>query len=443
MPSSFRDFYMHVARSVHGSKIIYPDHLQPMIDAMLARPQSSRMVVDAPPRHLKTTTQLIAIVYRMLTEKREKFGHITYSGDLQGENARQYDAYWGAWTSANPGLAARKSCRGSVTYFRSIQGGITGVGFTALVVFDDPIKNLAVALSRAEVDSIWHSFTSQVLTRLQGHCNVLVSGTRWVHNDPQGRCLAMDFEHLHLPAISKTGNALEPRLFDIETLKMKRRELGGETAHEWLALYQGTPPTTTAGFFPTGSKRYTDDRDPQNVTAIDYGFGIDLSYTSGTSSDYCAFSVVRRWSDNTCDLDGFIMRGSIAEFLARVKSELAEIGKTDAQLVWYCDTKERGLAPEICTNHGVRIVPRLSLGKIGNAQRLSAAWRAELVYVPREWVDDLSGGTPLSQLQTFSGRDNQHDDFVDSAAAAYDSVFPRAEFAASTSPVKMRASKYA
>ena len=417
VPGDFREFYLALARGVYGESAIYPDYLQGLIDHLLHESgDGQRIVVDIPPRHLKTTTILICYIYTVLTRRYTKQMFTTYSDDLATEASQQYDALWNAWTSVSPGLMRKKWFNSNVVFFGSIKGGLTGRGANWNVTLDDPIRNREDAYSQQIKDAIWSSYTSSLLTRIEGlSCNILVNGTRWVSDDPQGRCIAMGYRHIHYPAISEDGRALAPTLRPIDFLLQQQENLGGPQSYDWLALYQGEPPDTRLGIFKREIRRQA-KRD-ERCKIVRVGYGIDLSYSTGKASDYCAFAKIEQWSDGTFDMFGFVVHSQVTEFFDRVRPIAG-----NEPLCWYVSSSEFAFASEISMAHNVFVRPKKSFGKLGNVQFLSAAWNQGRVLVPDDWRDDMKQGTALAQILSFTGKEGDKDDFPDAASAAFDDL---------------------
>jgi len=114
---------------------------------------------------------------------------------------------------------------------------------------DDYLKNREEAESETMRDKVWHSFQSDLMTRLAPVHAVFIVATRWHEDDLGGRLLrkAPDEWHvLPMPALAeegdilgrKLGDALWPGLWPAERLL---REKKSRTPYWWAAMYQQQP----------------------------------------------------------------------------------------------------------------------------------------------------------------------------------------------------------
>lgn len=137
----------------------------------------------------------------------EEYRSVFPDTQLFGKNIRTLAA--GTWMR-NSDLFEVVGHRGS---YRSagVGGGITGMGFDYGII-DDPIKSAAEAISPVMRQAVWEWFTSTFYTRQHKGAKILLTLTRWHHDDLAGRLLAdVDPEEsdiprdnwrvLHLPAL--------------------------------------------------------------------------------------------------------------------------------------------------------------------------------------------------------------------------------------------------
>lgn len=132
-----------------------------------------------------------------------------------------------------------------------VGSGITGQGFNIGIV-DDPIKDMADAMSERVRESTWDWFRSTFMTRAAPDAAVVVMATRWHKDDLIGKILqsedADQWVVLKLPAIAteergpydprEVGEALWPSRYPIEALQAIKRSLG---TFVFSALYQQDP----------------------------------------------------------------------------------------------------------------------------------------------------------------------------------------------------------
>lgn len=76
-----------------------------------------------------------------------------------------------------------------------VRGGIGGMG-ADIAIIDDPIKDRLQAESEVYRDAVWEWFTSTLFMRLERRGRLLLTLTRWHHDDIAGRLLRMADEGL-------------------------------------------------------------------------------------------------------------------------------------------------------------------------------------------------------------------------------------------------------
>lgn len=144
-----------------------------------------------------------------------------------------------------------------------VGGNITGKRFDVGIV-DDPIKSAADSHSKVIRDSTWSWFSKDFMTRISGqHARVLITLTRWHHDDIAGRLLelarnepkASQWEVVIFPAIKvddsnphdprQIGEALWPEQFPLETLAEQR----APDPRGFESLFQQNPTPREGGMF--------------------------------------------------------------------------------------------------------------------------------------------------------------------------------------------------
>lgn len=228
--------------------------------------QSVRLVVNMPPRSLKSLIVSVALPAWLL-------GHdptmrvivASYSDDLSRKHARDFRAVveskW--YRNAFPRMhVGRKNTESELTTtaqgFRlatSIDGTLTGRGGDVIIV-DDPIKpaDAASEVARTRVNE-W--FESTLLSRLDDKekGNILIVMQRLHEDDLAGHVFAKGlYKQISLPAIAveaqefdigpgnvyrrKAGEALHPERESVETLIRVKAGVG---SHIFAAQYQQSP----------------------------------------------------------------------------------------------------------------------------------------------------------------------------------------------------------
>lgn len=75
----------------------------------------------------------------------------------------------------------------STYYCAGVGGAITGKGCNGVAILDDPIKNIAEALSETVLENIWQWYTSTHKSRMEKGCPEIQIATRWSRRDVIGR----------------------------------------------------------------------------------------------------------------------------------------------------------------------------------------------------------------------------------------------------------------
>lgn len=164
-----------------------------------------------------------------------------------GRSATRLDGFRPKRTDSLFELAGRKGRLRSA----GMLGGLTGMGFS-LGIIDDPYKNAEEALSATIRQKVEEEYRSSFLTRQAPDARILLTLTRWHHDDLAGVLTREDpdgWEVLSFPAVSKEargpaderdgpGQALWPERFPVPWLADMRKAVG---SFWWSALYDQEP----------------------------------------------------------------------------------------------------------------------------------------------------------------------------------------------------------
>jgi len=253
----------------HNDKFVPTWHVQAIcfqLENLLAG-ENKRLVINIPPRHLKSISVAVAFVAFVLGHRPEtKIIVASYGLDLACKHAedcrRVMESDW--YKQAFP--KTRLSRRGNkVDEFRTTQGGgrkavslggaVTGHGADYIII-DDLLKaqdaTSAVELQRAQ-DFIEGTLLSRFNKPSEGR--VVMIAQRLHELDPPGYLLDKGtYRHLNLPAIAEedqaipigrgvvhhrnAGDALFPENMNLETLERLRKEMG---AAAFNCQYQQNP----------------------------------------------------------------------------------------------------------------------------------------------------------------------------------------------------------
>lgn len=270
---------------------------------------------------------------------------------------------------------------------------------------------------------------------VEGAENFVTSGicthnTRWHADDLTGTLIKesdADWEYVNLPAISDDGKPLWPLRYNLDDLAKRRKDVG---EYEWSALYMGDPrPRGGAVFKNTNvylhgdDPRWLSERAPIGYQKLPIAFkriaiGIDLAYTAKTYSDYSVAVVLGHGIDDRFYvLDCVRAQCELPAFIQELKA--LRLKYTDAKMFWYTGGQEEEIARQIKAS-GLPIKTEKALvDKFVRAQDTAASWNAGMILVPEggprfPWVNKF-----LSQVLSFTGIGDTHDDDVDALAAAY------------------------
>ncbi|MFC1418717.1 terminase large subunit domain-containing protein [Streptacidiphilus cavernicola] len=150
-------------------------------------------------------------------------------------------------------------------------GGVKSAGFGGsitgspgdMVVIDDPHKNRAEARSTRMRESVWSSYSADLLSRLAPDAPMILIQTRWDPDDLAGKVVAQEgrvedggrWLVINMPALctdpatDPLGRAMgeplpHPKIDPNDKAKARRHWEGrraGTSVQDWFALYQGEP----------------------------------------------------------------------------------------------------------------------------------------------------------------------------------------------------------
>jgi predicted phage terminase large subunit-like protein len=241
-----------------------------------------RLMIFMPPRHGKS--ELVSRRLPAYFLGRFPDSNViacSYADDLAGRMNRDcqriidsppYQDLFPGVNLTGPGVRGQRSIRrddlfeivGKQGSYRSagVGGGITGMGFD-LGIIDDPFKNFEEAHSQRIRDKVDEWYTTTFWTRQAPRARILLTMTRWHHDDLAGRLLermakdsdADQWEVLRLPAIADKnlhpdddraeGEALWPERYS-EAFMTSARAQG---AYFFAGMYQQVPMLEGGNYF--------------------------------------------------------------------------------------------------------------------------------------------------------------------------------------------------
>lgn len=391
--------------------------------------------MSVPPQHGKTETILHGLAWLLRKKPHLRNAYVSYATRIaltKSRLARDYvraagvqlrddaDAV-GEWiTTAGGGLLAT-----------GVGGPLTGNPVDGVMLLDDPHKNRVEAESAVVRDKIKSWWTSTASTRVHPPASILVVHTRWLDDDVIGWLRATDpgeWEVIELRAIAdgtdpfdsrSSGEALWPDLWPLEALERQRKIVG---EYDWASLYDQRPR-------PRGGAVFEGTYLSEAPLASGYrvAIGLDLAYTEKTTSDYSVAVVLAERAGVYQVLEVLRLQCAAPTFAARLHELKGRYPL--ASLHAYVGGTERGVV-DFLNRHGVSTsgssIPGLAIqakpavaDKFVRAQATAAAWNRGAILLP---TAPAWGPAFVSELRSFTGVSDRHDDQVDALVAAFDAL---------------------
>jgi len=400
------------------------------------RGEINRLIINMPPRHLKSITVSVAFPAFVLGhDPRQRIFSISYGSELSLKHARDFrsivESPWYAQTFPHMRLSRSLDDEATTTSkgFRkatSVGGVLTGLGGN-MIILDDPQKPVD-AQSKTRRDSLNQWFTNTLMSRLDNkETGAIIVVTQRVHmDDLSGHLMSgsADWEVLSLPAIAeideqvpigddefhyrRAGTALHPDHESLEMLRVLQKDLG---SYDFGAQYQQCPIPEGGAMVKRDWLRFYDEA-PERTPKTKVIQSWDIAAKDGLNSDYsvCTTWYVRDKNFHLVDL----VRGRF-EYpqLKRTAMALAERYKPTAILI---EDASAGisLAQEMRAMGQFRVTPvPVEHDKVTRLYTQTAKFEAGLVHFPKNapYMADL-----LAELLAFPH--GKHDDQVDSITQA-------------------------
>lgn len=455
-----------------------PDHTVLLRDFFKrARRQQIREAHSMPPRHAKTVTIMRCLAWWIVTAPKDMCAYVTYSSTQARKKSRiireLVERAGVVLQRGSRSLEQWQTREGGGLHAVGAKGGLTGNGYSGVVVYDDPYKSLIDAASATERDKIQELFQAAVMTRLEG-ASVLVMHTRWHAQDLIGWLeTEKKWKVVNIEAIApandnllaapdplgrQPGEALWPALFPVARcqgpchhnghLEDIREQVG---PYIWDALYRGRPPRRGGSVFGEDAGRFT--LAEFQISGHRVGMGVDPAATESTSADYSVIVVgamLGRGADSRLWILDVVRRQVELPDLVRATLPLTNrwpgaplfceaVGgfkyvpqtirdvdltvrkkeHTAAVAAWEEAGRVGGVPP--IAPPRVKVVPVYpTADKLLRAQAVAAAYNAGRVLIP---VDAPWAAALVAELRAFTGVGDANDDQVDALAHLWNGLF--------------------
>lgn len=377
------------------------------------------LLVSMPPRHGKSelisrwTPEWFLALY---PHKRVML--LSYAAELAEEWSRRardgFVQHGGRIASDKAAIAWWATAEGGSMSAAGIGGSIMGKG-ADLIIIDDAVKNAEEAASETVRSKQKSSFNSDIWTRRQPGCVVIVLMTRWHTDDLYAHVKATvpAFEELTLPAICDTlpdalgrsiGDPLCPGLIPLDMLNDAKTVL---SPAEWNALFMQRPTDLEGAEIKRAWWRWYDEL-PVGPELMDLRIlSVDATFRDSDGSDYVAIGAAGVYGVRRYMLD--MVRERMG-FVDTVKAILTMREKHRPHVI-VIEAKANGdaiieqLQREGCAEL-VGITPKAS--KLARARASSPQIEAGNVWLPRgaRWAEHMVEEHAAFPL-------GKHDDTVD------------------------------
>jgi predicted phage terminase large subunit-like protein len=399
------------------------------------RGEITRLIINMPPRHLKSLTVSVAFPAFVLGhEPCRRIFAISYSSELSSKHAGDFrsivESQW--YRRAFPDMQIARSLEDDVVTtargFRkatSVHGTLTGLGGDIFII-DDPQKPVD-AQSDTQRNGLNRWVANTLLSRLDNkETGIIIVVQQRVHlNDLSGYLMESGgWEVLSLAAIAeqdeivvigengfhrrRAGEALHPELESLESLKELRRKIGSDV---FAAQFQQSPVPPGGAMIRREWLRYYDQLPERTYARVIQSW--DTAAKNGAQNDW---SVCTTWMilDDRYYLINLIRDRFEYPSLKAAAISLAKLHQPQSILIEDASTGT-ALAQELKNIYfgGATALVPIERDKIGRLYVNQAKFEAGLVLFPR-------GASFLPQLEaellTFPQAKN--DDQVDSISQA-------------------------
>jgi predicted phage terminase large subunit-like protein len=400
------------------------------------RGEITRLIINMPPRHLKSLTVSVAFPAFLLGhEPWRRIFAISYSTELASKHASDFrsivESQW--YRRAFPAMRIARSLEDEVVTtargFRkatSVHGTLTGLGGDIFII-DDPLKPVD-AQSDTQRHGLNQWVSNTLMSRLDNkQTGIIIVVMQRVHlNDLSGYLMELGgWDVLSLPAIAeqdeivaigenelhqnRAGEALHPELESLESLKELQRKIGSDV---FAAQYQQSPVPPGGAMIQRQWLRYYDQL-PQRTHGATIIQSWDTAVKNGAQNDW---SVCTTWMlvDDHYYLINLVRNRFEYPALRAAAISLAKLHRPRCVLIEDASTGI-ALAQELKNIYfgGATTLVPIERDKIGRLYVNQQKFEAGLVLFPRgaQYLPELE-----AELLTFP--QGKNDDQVDSITQA-------------------------
>lgn len=396
------------------------------------------LIINMPPRHGKTFTARLFVLWVFGQNPRTKIITGSYNQILSGLFAQQtrdgiltenegvkqeyfHDIFPDTYIKRGDAAKGFWSLDGSEekNYLATSPGGTsTGVGANFVLV-DDIIKNNEEAANELVKDKHWEWYNNTLVQRMERPRKQILIMTRWASDDLVGKMLDKKADKCHLityKAVKDDGSMLCDEIMTVEEYKDVISEMGADIAS---ANYQ-QEPIDLKGRLYTSFKTYSGEL-PQFKEIRNY------TDTADTGDDYlCSIDYGVTFASEAYILDVLYTKDPMevteqytAKMFEKDKVNVADIESNNGGR-GFARSVERILQQELQNNH--TIVRWFSQNKNKQARIYSnSAWVMQHIYFPEDWRNRWPEYYDAMVKYQREGK-NKHDDAPDATTGIAEKI---------------------
>jgi len=323
--------------------------------AAVARGDSPRLMIFAPPRHGKTEIVSKKFpVYHMGRHAGHEIVCASYGQELADDNSRsaRTTARSDEALSVFPGIRPKPSQSSNVDRVQrwstgngcsyqavGVDGPLQGRG-AHIAILDDPVKDAAEASSATRREAVEAWYNTVLRTRIAPGGGIILMLTRWHNDDLAGRILkksredpeADQWEVLSFPAVAekdephrKEGEPLHAARWPLTELRKLKAALTSRFGLRWwLALFQQRPAPAMGDLFqrtmPTFTRFYREHPVDRAARADRVFLSIDANFKETDGGSFGCARVIAQTGEEFAVIDEYRVRAGYSAFKAGCRS---------------------------------------------------------------------------------------------------------------------------